>query len=40
MEEIKKPYIKPELTVVEVELEPILDSSYPFGDRGWDMPFN
>ncbi len=31
MEQTKKDYVKPEMTVVEVKMEPIMASSYPLG---------
>ncbi len=38
MKEIKKLYVKPEMTVMEVKLEPLLNGSYPTdgsGHHGW-----
>lgn len=36
MNETKKKYVKPEMTVMEVKLDPILTgSAYPTGKRGY-----
>lgn len=36
MENTKKQYMKPEMTVMDVKLEPILNgSAYPTSDNGW-----
>lgn len=40
MEKNKKPYVKPEMTIVEVKMEPIMQASYPFNDDPWSGPFN
>lgn len=40
MEKIKKTYVKPEMTIVEVKMEPIMQASFVPNNTPWGGPFN
>lgn len=40
MDTNKKTYVKPEMTIVEVKMEPIMQASYVPNSNPWNGPFN
>ncbi len=40
MKPTKKNYVKPEISIVEVKMDPLLQSSYGLNDDPWYGPFN
>ncbi len=40
MKKTKKDYVKPEMSIIEVKMEPIMQASYDRNNDPWGSPFN
>ncbi len=40
MKKTKKDYVKPEMSIIEVKMEPIMQASYPLNNNPYSGPFN